>query len=303
MNKIAVVGCGNVGVTYAYSLITTGANIDELVLIDINKEKAEAEALDLCHAINFAPRNIKIYAGDYSDLDNASIVCVCAGKNRQIQQSRDELLFDNFEIIKDIVYKINKTKFNGIYLIASNPLDAMTYAVKRLSNLPENRVIGSGTTLDSNRLNYLISKKLNVNPKDIHGYVIGEHGQSAFVSWEDILIGCNKINDFLSNEEMTKIEQEVRDSATQIIKGKGYTNFGVASCLLQITNAIINNTNEILTVSVYDSSYDICYSKPCIVNREGANKNIDIDLTEQDYLQLNKTFNKLKDTKNLIFKN
>ena len=302
MKKIVIIGCGNVGVTYAYSLLMSGTNIDKLVLIDINKAKAQAEATDLCHSIKYAPKNIEVYAGDYSECADADIVCICAGKARTIIQSRDELLLDNFEIMKSIVNEINKTTFNGIYLIASNPLDTMTYAVKRLSNFDYNKVIGSGTTLDSARLNYLISKKLNINPKNIHGNVIGEHGNSAFVSWDDILIGCNKISDFLTKEEMIEIENEVKDSAVAIIKGKGYTNFGVATCLLQITNAIINNSNEILTVSVYDESYDICYSKPCIVNKNGANINIDIDLTEEDYLQLNNTMNKLKNTKNIIFK-
>ena len=302
MKKVVVVGCGNVGVTYAYSLLMSGTNIDKLVLIDINKEKAEAEALDLCHSLKYAPKNIEVYAGNYSECDDADIVCICAGGNGKIINSRDDLLMESYKIMQSIVGEINKTKFNGIYLVASNPLDTMTYAVKRISNFEYNKVIGSGTTLDSARLNYLVSKKLNISPKNIHGYVIGEHGTSAFVSWDDILIGCNKIGDFLTKEEMDEIENEVRFSANKILKGKGYTNFGVATCLLQITNAIINNSNEILTVSVYDASYDICYSKPCIINKNGANINIDIDLTKEDYLQLNNTMTKLKQTKNIIFK-
>ena len=178
----------------------------------------------------------------------------------------------------------------------------MTYIAKRLSGFEYNKVIGSGTTLDSARLDYLISKKLNINPRDIHGYVIGEHGETAFVSWDDILIGCNKISDFLTEEEMAEIETHVRNGAKEVKNGKGFTNFGIATCLLKITNAIINNSNEILTVSVYDASYDICYSKPCIINENGANINIDIDLTQEDYIKLNNTISKLKNTKNIIFK-
>lgn len=302
MNKVVLIGCGNVGMSYAYCLVTSGIDVDELVLIDINKEKAKGEALDLNHALSYAPRNMKIYAGSYTDCNNADIVCICAGRNQEVGETRTDLIHKNYEVFKNIISEVNKTLFHGFYLIATNPLDTMTYITYKLSNFPENKVIGSGTTLDTSRLRYLLGQELNINPKNIHGYVIGEHGDTEFVPWNNIMIGCNKVTDFLTKEQMNNIESEVRTSAYDIIQKKGNTSYGIGVCLQRITNAILDNTNEILTISAYDKDNDIFYAKPCLVNSNGASQPINIDLCKKDQVKLRKSINALKEVKNLIDK-
>ena len=197
MNKVVIVGCGNVGMSYAYAMAINGCNIEELVLIDINKKKAEGEAMDLNHAMSYAPKNFKVYAGDYKDCNDATIVCICAGRNQNPGETRSDLIDKNFDVFKSIIGEINKTEFKGIYLVATNQLDVMTYITHRLSGFNPSRVIGSGTTLDSARLRYLIGKKLDINPKNIHGYVLGEHGESEFVPWDNVIIGLEKADKFL----------------------------------------------------------------------------------------------------------
>ena len=185
MKKIVIVGCGNVGMSYAYAMVVNGVAIDELVLIDINKEKAEGEASDLSHAMSYAPKNFKVFAGDYSDCADATIVCICAGRNQNVGETRTDLINKNKDVFQSVVSEVGKSGFNGIYLVATNPLDIMTDITFRLSGFPSSRVIGSGTTLDSARLRYLVGQKLNISPKSIHGYVIGEHGDSEFIPWNN----------------------------------------------------------------------------------------------------------------------
>ena len=300
MNKVVLIGCGNVGMSYAYALVTTGIDVDELVLIDVNKEKAQGEALDLNHALSYAPRNMKIYAGDYSDCNTAQIVCICAGRNQEVGETRTDLIYKNYEVFKSIISEVNKTKFDGFYLIATNPLDTMTYITYKLSNFPAHKVIGSGTTLDTSRLRYLIGQELSINPKNVHGYVIGEHGDTEFVPWENIMIGCNKVTEFLSDEQMHNLEYEVKTSAYDIIAKKGNTSYGIGMCLQRITNALLDNTNEILTVSAYDKENDIYYAKPCLVNEKGASQPLFINLSEEDNKKLQHSINTLKEIKKLI---
>ena len=176
MNKIAIIGCGNVGMSYAYALVNSKTNVDELVLIDVNKEKAEGEAMDLCHTLPYAPNKLKIYAGDYENCSNATIVCIAAGANQNPGETRMDLINKNSAIFKDVVTKVVASGFNGIFLIATNPLDVMTYLTWRYSGFPHSKVIGSGTSLDTARLRYLIGDRLNINPKNVHAFVIGEHG-------------------------------------------------------------------------------------------------------------------------------
>ena len=302
MNKVVIVGCGNVGMSYAYSLVTTGTDVDELVLIDINKQKAEGEALDLNHALCYAPRNMKIYAGEYSECNNADIVCICAGRNQEVGETRTDLIIKNYEVFKSIITEINNTKFNGIYLVATNPLDTMTYVTKLLSGFSANKVIGSGTTLDTSRLRYLIGQELNINPKNVHGYVIGEHGDTEFVPWHNLMIGCNNINDYLTENLQSKIEYEVKTSAYDIINKKGNTSYGIGMCLQRITSAILNSSSEILTISAYDKEHDIYFARPCIVNRKGVSKCLNLDLCDKDKHKLLDSINALQDARDKILK-
>lgn len=280
MDKVVLVGCGNVGMSYAYSLINANLHIDEIVIIDINKEKAEGEALDLTHASSALNKNILIKSGGYEECDNASIVCICAGRNQEKGETRNDLISKNYGVFKSVIGEINKTKFKGIYLIATNPLDVMTQITQELSDFPKERVIGSGTTLDTARLRSLLSKETKVNPKNIHAYVIGEHGDSEFIPWSNTIIGLNKVTGNLPKATREKIQDDVRNSAYDIINKKGNTCYGIGACLMNITKAILENSNSIFTVSCYDERNGIYIGLPAVVGKKGV-KNI-------FYLELNK---------------
>ncbi|HBO48589.1 MAG TPA: L-lactate dehydrogenase [Clostridiales bacterium] len=301
MKKIVIVGCGNVGMSYAYAMVVNGVAIDELVLIDINKEKAEGEASDLSHAMSYAPKNFKVFAGDYSDCADATIVCICAGRNQNVGETRTDLINKNKDVFQSVVSEVGKSGFNGIYLVATNPLDIMTDITFRLSGFPSSRVIGSGTTLDSARLRYLVGQKLNISPKSIHGYVIGEHGDSEFIPWNNVMIGLEKAEKFLTKEQMSEIQNEVCSSAYNIIKKKGNTSYGIGMSLLKITNAILDNQNAIISVSAYNKVNDCYFSIPSIVNKSGVSRTLYITLTPEDEKYLLKSIQKIKsDKQNLL---
>lgn len=301
MKKIVIVGCGNVGMSYAYAMVVNGVAIDELVLIDINKEKAEGEACDLSHAMSYAPKNFKVYAGDYSDCSDATIVCICAGRNQSVGETRTDLINKNKGVFESVVGEVKKSGFNGIYLVATNPLDIMTDITFRLSGFPSSRVIGSGTTLDSARLRYLVGQKINISPKSIHGYVIGEHGDSEFIPWNNVMIGLEKAEKFLTKEQMSEIQNEVCSSAYEIIKKKGNTSYGIGMSLLKITNAILDNQNAIISVSAYNKEHDCYFSIPSIVNKSGVSRTLFITLTPEDEKHLLKSIQKIKfDKQNLL---
>lgn len=278
-NKIVLIGCGNVGMSYAYALLNQRTSVNELVLIDLNKEKVMGEVMDLNHCLAFAPSKINIKMGDYEDCKDASIVCLAAGANQNPGETRMDLISKNTKIFSDIITKVMKSGFHGIFLVATNPLDVMTYMTYKLSKLPAHKVIGSGTTLDTARLRYLIGEKLNINPKNVHAYVMGEHGDSEFVPWSNASIGLIPIDQFLKNDELETIATEVKNAAYEIIQKKGATYYGIGMCLVRITNAILGDENTILTVSTYDKNHDIYISSPAIINRMGIKGNAKLFLT------------------------
>ena len=302
MNKVVIIGCGNVGMAYAFSMVISGANVDEIVLIDVNKDKAEGEALDLNHALTYAPKNIKINCGDYSDCNDASLVCICAGRAQAPGETRFDLIDKNVEVMTSIIAEIKKTNFAGIYLIASNPLDAMTYTTMKLSGFAPNKVIGSGTTLDTARLKYHIGKELKISPKEIHAYVLGEHGDSEFACWSTAKIGGNDCSKLLTENTMSKINYEVKTSAYDIINKKGNTAYGIGMCLLRITNAILNNERAVLTVSSYDKENDCYFSKPVVVGQNGVEQDLFLELNQKDTTLLMDSICKLQDEKNQVLK-
>ena len=204
-NKVVIVGCGNVGMSYAYALVNQKTFVKELVLIDINEERVAGEAMDLSHGIPFAPSKVQIKAGTYDDCKDAKIVCICAGANQKPGETRLDLIKNNYRIFKDLIPKIMNSGFHGLFLIATNPVDAMSYFTYRLSNLPASHIIGSGTTLDTSRLRYLISEKLDINAKNIHAYVLGEHGDSEFVPWSHASVGLESIYSYLSDDDLNAI--------------------------------------------------------------------------------------------------
>ena len=295
MNKIVIVGCGNVGMSYAYALVNGNNNVDELVLIDINKEKALGEAMDLNHTLPYVPNKMKIYQGDYSDCKDATIVCIAAGANQNPGETRMDLINKNSAIFKDIVSSIVNSGFNGIFLIATNPLDVMTYLTWKYSGFDHSKVIGSGTSLDTARLRYLIGNRLNIDSKNVHAYVIGEHGDSEFVPWSNANIGLQNITNFIPEDELDDICHEVRQSAYEIINRKGNTSYGIGISLVRITNAILNDENSIIAVSSYDKNNDVFVGGPSVINRNGIRERIYFNLNEDETDHLQKSIDIIKE--------
>lgn len=287
MNKVVIIGCGNVGMSYAFALVAQPNRVDQLVLIDVNQDKAIGEAMDLNHALPYSSHHITIKAGSYADCDDATMIVICAGRNQEIGETRLDLITKNYQVFQQIITEIHKTKFSGIYLVATNPLDVMTYITYKLSKSPANKVIGSGTTLDTARLRCLLGEKLQVNPKNVHAYVLGEHGDSEFIPWDQVMIGSKAIKDFhVSNETKKLIEQEVRHSAYDIIAKKGNTSYGIGMCLVAITNAILEDSKTIFTVSTYDKENDCYFGKPSVLGKDGIEETYFIPLSPEDEKKL-----------------
>lgn len=297
-NKVVLVGCGNVGMAYAYSLMNQKTYVSELVLIDINQEKAQGEAMDLNHCMQFASSKIKVRVGSYNDCSDAKIVVIAAGSNQEVGETRMDLIHKNSKIFKSIIDSVMASGFNGIFIVATNPLDVMTYITLKYSNLPVNKVIGSGTTLDTARLRYILSEKVGINTNNIEAYVIGEHGDSEFIPWSNASIALKNINEFLTEEEMNCIEEEVRNSAYEIIKKKGATAYGIGICLANITSAILEDKNIVLTVSSYDKENKICISTPAIVNKEGVKEKLFIPLNDTEKAKIINSINVIKEAIN-----
>ena len=223
-NKVVIIGCGNVGMSYAYALLNQRTYVNELVLIDLDEKRIEGEVMDLNHCLAFAPSKIDIRVGNYSDCKDADLIVIAAGANQNPGETRMDLINKNSVIFKSIIDNVMSSGFDGIFLVATNPLDVMTYLTFKYSNLSPNKIIGSGTSLDTSRLRYLISDKLNISPKNVHAYVIGEHGDSEFVPWSNANIGLQNISDYLNLDEMDKICLEVKNAAYEIINKKGATS-------------------------------------------------------------------------------
>ena len=294
-NKVVIIGCGNVGMSYAYSLLNQRSYVHELVLIDINEEKALGEVMDLNHGLSFAPSKIDIKAGNYSDCRDAKIVVIAAGANQEVGETRMDLIYKNNTIFKSIVEQVMQSGFRGIFMIATNPVDVMTYVTWKYSKLDNNRVIGTGTTLDSSRLRYEIGKELNISPKNVHAYVLGEHGDTEFVPWSNATIGLTDISEFITPETREKIEDKVRNVAYDIIKKKGNTSYGIGMSMARITNAILGNENAILTVSSYDKENDVFVGGPTIINQNGVNNRLKNPLTKDEEVKLSHSIKTLKD--------
>lgn len=294
-NKVVIIGCGNVGMSYAYSLLNQKTFVNELVLIDINKEKALGEAMDLNHGLAYSPSKINIYAGDYSDCHDAKIVVIAAGANQKEDETRMDLIYKNNSIFKGIIHDVMQSGFNGIFVIATNPVDVLTYQTWKFSGLNHNQVIGTGTTLDTARLRFEISDAININTKNIHAYVLGEHGDSEFVSWSNSSVGVSDIDEYLTKEQQGKIEENVRNAAYNIIDKKGNTSYGIGMSLTRITNAILGDENTILTVSSYDKDLDVFIGEPTIINKNGVLKKIKLNLNNEEQQKFNNSYRILKE--------
>lgn len=294
-NKVVLIGCGNVGMSYAYALLNQRTYVNELVLIDLDKNRVEGEVMDLNHCLAFAPSKLSIKSGKYTDCKNAKIVVIAAGANQKVGETRMDLIRKNSAIFKSIVSSVMNSGFDGIFLVATNPLDVMTYLTYKYSNLPANKVIGSGTILDTARLRYLVGEKLNINPKNVHAYVIGEHGDSEFVPWSNANIGLQNIKTYLKDAELDEIYLEVKNAAYEIIKRKGATYYGIGMCLVKITNSILGDENNIITVSSYDKTNDVYVGLPSVINKNGISSRVYIELNEDETNKLQNSIDVIKE--------
>ena len=294
-NKVVIIGCGNVGMSYAYALLNQRTSVGELVLIDLYEKRVEGEVMDLNHCLAFAPSKIDIKKGDYSDCGDATIVVIAAGANQSPGETRMDLINKNSKIFKTIVKSVVDNGFDGIFLVATNPLDIMTYLTWKYSGFNPNKIIGSGTCLDTARLRFLVGDKLGINPKNIHAYVVGEHGDSEFVPWSNANIGLQPISTFLEEDELNKIHDKVKNAAYEIIDRKGATYYGIGMSLVRITNAILGDENTILTVSSYDKNNNIFMGIPSIINRDGVKQRIYIELTEDETKKLQNCVDVIKE--------
>ena len=291
IQKAAVIGCGFVGASTAFSLVQKGL-FSELVLIDANKEKAEGEAMDLSHGRPFV-HSMKIYAGDYDDISDCALIIITAGANQKPGETRLDLVHKNVAIFKSIIPEITKRNFEGNLLIVANPVDILTYAALKISGYPKERVFGSGTVLDSARFRYLLSEHLDVDSRSVHAFIIGEHGDSELAVWSSANVAGIDIHDFCElrghyehDAAMERIYKEVRDSAYEIIERKGATYYGVAMAVGRIAESIIRDENSVLPVGApLNGEYglkDIYIGTPAVVNASGIERVIEVPLNDRE---------------------
>lgn len=301
--KVAIVGCGFVGSATAFTLMQSGL-FSEMALIDVDRERAEGEALDIAHGMPFAsPMNI--YAGDYSDIANASIVVITAGANQQPGETRLDLVQKNVRIFKSIIPEIAQLNYQGILLVVSNPVDILTHVALKLSGLPAHRVIGSGTVLDTARFKYILGEHLGVDPRNVHARIIGEHGDSEIAAWSTANVSGIPVNDFCElrghyehEESMQRIADDVKNSAYEIIKKKKATYYGIALSVKRICEAIVRDEKPILPVSNYlDGPYglhDVVLSMPAVVGKTGIEYQVPTPLSDDEQAHLQESAATLK---------
>ncbi|WP_019425098.1 L-lactate dehydrogenase [Paenibacillus sp. OSY-SE] len=309
VSRIALIGSGFVGSSYAFALFNQGL-ASELVIIDANHKKAEGDAMDLNHGLPFAS-NMRIWAGNYSDCKDADLVVITAGANQAPGETRLDLIEKNAKIFKSIVESVMNSGFNGLFLVATNPVDVLTYATWKYSGLPANRVIGSGTILDTARLRYLLGEQIEVDPRNVHAYIIGEHGDTELPAWSNVSIGGQPLEDYRkthgkpTDEDLNNIFINVRDAAYHIIERKGATYYGIAMGLARLTKAILRNENSVLSVStLLTGKYgldDVYIGVPAVVNRQGIRDVYELHLSEDEKQKLHHSAGVLKQAISSIF--
>lgn len=308
--KVAIIGCGFVGSASAFTLMQSGM-FSEIVLLDADYRKAEGEAMDIAHGLPFAG-SMKIYAGDYTDIADAAIIIVTAGAGQKPGETRLDLVKKNVGIYKSIIPEMKKLDYQGILLIVSNPVDILTYTAMKLSGLPENRVIGSGTTLDTARLKYQLGEHLGVDSRSVHAFIIGEHGDSELAAWSSANVSgiplhnfCEMRGHFNHEEAMQEIADRVKNSAYEIIERKKATYYGVAMAVKRICEAIVKDEKSILPVSqmmhgIYGID-GITLSMPAIIGKNGVESDVPISLSEDEIEKLRGSASALKAVAEDIF--
>ncbi|MCH5268638.1 MAG: L-lactate dehydrogenase [Lachnospiraceae bacterium] len=305
MTKCGIIGCGFVGTSIAFSLLQSGL-FQEIVLLDVNNDKAQGEAMDLSHGLSFSDP-MDIYAGDYCDLEDTGIIIITAGAGQKPGETRLDLVHKNVEIFKKIIPQITKYNKEAILLVVSNPVDILTYVTLQLSGYPEHRVIGSGTVLDSGRLKYMIGKQLAIDPRSVHSFVIGEHGDSELVAWSCTNISgvpfetmCHlRSNRSPEPNYRDDLEEDVKQSAYEIIEKKGFTCYGVAIAVKRICEGIVGDEHCILSVSsILHGEYgmdEICIGVPTVLGATGVEDIITLDLSEDEQKDLQESVTELKE--------
>ncbi len=295
-NKVMIVGTGNVGASIGFSLVSQRTAVNELVLVDLNQDDAEGEAMDLRDTLAVSPTYLKISAGSYEkDAKDTDIVIFTAGAaQKKGGETRMELLARNAKILHNVIDQLLAANFHGIFLIVTNPVDVMSYLAMQYSGFPSHKVIGSGTVLDSARLRYYLAEKLKVSPKSIHAYQVGEHGDSEFAIWSSANVGGQPVQKLLKKADLETIEQETKTAAYKIIECKGATYYGIGACVTSIVNCIFNDECRVLPVSTYDAFSDTYFGFPAVVGRRGIIHHLDTELTEAESLKLQSSINVIK---------
>lgn len=294
--KVMIVGTGNVGASIGYCMVTSKTPINELVLVDINEEDAEGEAMDLRDTLAVSPTFINIHSGTYEkDAGDCDVIIITAGiPQAKGGETRMQLLQKNASIMQGIVEPIMKAGFNGIFVVVSNPMDVMTYLVWKYSGLPTEQIIGSGTVLDSARLRFKISEKLNVSPKSVHAYQVGEHGDTEFTLWSTSDLGGMPLNRMFTPEEQAQISEDTKNVAYEIINRKGATYYGIGSCVTDIVNNILFDERRVMPVSTYDAFTDTFFGWPSVIGRDGVIDRLEVKTTEDEGIKLQQSINAIK---------
>lgn len=296
--KVAVIGCGFVGSSIAFALMQSGL-FSDMVLIDVDMKKAEGEALDIGHGIPFA-RPMKIWAGVYEDIADAAIVIITAGANQKPGETRLDLVHKNINILKSIMPEVTKHNKTGIIMMVANPVDILTYAALKISGLPENRVIGSGTVLDTARLKYEVGELLEVDSRGVHAFIVGEHGDSEIAAWSSANVSGVPLKDFcrirsdidsnMLKEATQEIADRVKNSAYDIIERKQATYYGIAMAVKRICEAIVRDEKSVLPISsMMHGEYgltDVVLSMPAIVGENGVEHVVPVSLDEEEQKRL-----------------
>ncbi|MFX1507331.1 MAG: L-lactate dehydrogenase [Promethearchaeota archaeon] len=304
--KISIIGGGNVGIRYAYALMVKGI-ARHIVIIDIDKKKVKGEIMDLSHGAPFTSPT-KISFGTYPDIIDSDLVVITAGRGRRPEETRFDLIRVNVELYKGLIPQVMEYAPRAIFLIVTNPVDILAFAAYKISKKPASEVIGSGTVLDSARFRYLIGNHCEIDPRNVHGYVLGEHGPTEFPVWSRVMVGGTLLKDYCPicnnkkycnhKEELNKIFIEVRDSGEKIIKLKGETSYGIGLALVRITEAIVNDENAILPISYLVNGFlgikDVYLSLPAVINKRGVKQVLNIKLNNQEKTALQESANVLK---------
>lgn len=303
--KIALVGTGFVGMSFAYALLNQNA-CDELALIDLDQKRAEGEAMDLNHGLAFSGSHMRIYAAGYDSCGDADIVAICAGAAQKPGESRIDLLRRNREVFRTIIEPVMESGFSGIFLISTNPVDIMTRVTQQLSGLPAGRVLGTGTTLDTARLRYMLGRYFSVDPRNIHAYVMGEHGDSEFVPWSQAMLATKPVTGIIREHgdfhfaQLTQIETDVRTAAAKIIEAKKATYYGIGMAMVRIVRAIFGDEHSILTVSaLLAGTYGqegVYAGAPCVVGNTGVLRVLSLPLEQEELSKMDTSCRFLEDT-------